>query len=176
MLATSKQPLGPTVLRFAGIVQGLVALPCMIQLACSTYLYWSHCHDSWYFFTTHLLAASACLGIIFVASVQWKALTTPLQTLKLEAIKAAFAEALFLWVNFTHSYHVKRYIATGLATVVLFWAPLYYAYLAVKDEKRNEILKENETLHFGNNRRSEYTDGPLYADAPEKTPLLQSRV
>lgn len=60
-----------------------------------------------------------------------------------------------------------------MAASVLFWAPLYYAYLAYTDEKRNEVLKENERLDFGSNRREIYTDSPLYTDA--KTPLLQSQ-
>lgn len=49
--------------------------------------------------------------------MQWKAETNTFQTLKLEAIKTAFAEILFVWVNVTHSYHPKRYIATGTAVV-----------------------------------------------------------
>ncbi|KAH7382753.1 hypothetical protein DE146DRAFT_240702 [Phaeosphaeria sp. MPI-PUGE-AT-0046c] len=173
MFTTTKQPLGPTVLRFAGVIQGLVALPCMIQLACSTFLYWSHCYDTWFYFTTHLLAASACLGIIFTAAVHWKAETTSFQTLKLEVIKTALAEILFVWVNLTHSWHLKRYIATGLAVVVLFWAPFYYAYVARNDKNSNEVLEDNERLDSGG--RSAYTDSPLYTDAPEKTPLLRSQ-
>lgn len=56
---------------------------------------------------------------------------------------------------------------------VLFWAPLYYAYVAYKEEKRDEVLKENERLDFGGDRRQAYSDSPLYTDA--KTPLMQSQ-
>jgi hypothetical protein len=51
MLTTTKQPLRQTVFRYAGVVQGLVALPCMIQLFCSSWLYFSHPYDIWYWFT-----------------------------------------------------------------------------------------------------------------------------
>lgn len=56
---------------------------------------------------------------------------------------------------------------------VLFWAPLYYAYLEWREEKENEVLKENERLDFSNDRCQTHTDSPLYTDA--KTPLLQSQ-
>jgi hypothetical protein len=51
MESTNKKPLGQTVLRYGGIVQSLVALPCGIQLFCSAWLYFSHPYDVWYYFT-----------------------------------------------------------------------------------------------------------------------------
>jgi hypothetical protein len=51
MFTTRRQPLDQVVLRYAGFVQGLVALPCMVQLISSTYLYWFHQYDVWYWFT-----------------------------------------------------------------------------------------------------------------------------
>lgn len=51
MFTTTKQPLGPTVLRFAGSVQSLVAIPCMLYLAGRAYMYWSHPYDVWFYFT-----------------------------------------------------------------------------------------------------------------------------
>jgi hypothetical protein len=51
--------------------------------------------------STYTLAASACGGIIFTVTVQWKALTTSYQTWWLELTKSVLATGLFIWLNFT---------------------------------------------------------------------------
>jgi len=44
-------PFNQALLRTAGIVQAIVALPCTLYLAGSAYNYFSNCYDEWYYFT-----------------------------------------------------------------------------------------------------------------------------
>jgi hypothetical protein len=47
----TNRPLGQAMLRTAGIVQALVALPCALYLTGSAWNYFGHCYDEWYLFT-----------------------------------------------------------------------------------------------------------------------------
>ncbi|KAF2824563.1 hypothetical protein CC86DRAFT_296487 [Ophiobolus disseminans] len=140
MTHPSNRPLGQAILRTAGIVQALVALPCTLYLAGSAYNYFSHRFDLWYYFTTRVLAGSVTGGIVFVAAVQQRAATTSRQAFVLEAVKASLATAIFVWVNTEFSWDLKRLIVTGLAVVVLFYAPLGYAWATSKEAEREGRL------------------------------------
>ncbi|KAH3923400.1 hypothetical protein HBI56_146170 [Parastagonospora nodorum] len=149
MFTTTKQPLDRTVLRYAGLVQGLVALPCMIQLVCSASLVPSRNLVLFH----HLYS---CRGSIF-------------QVRRLEIVESVLATGLFIWLNFSWAIgtperpfghiNLKRLIFSGLGVVVLFYGPLAHADAAWKDDERSK------DLDFEGDGRTVYTD------APEKAPL-----
>ena len=64
MLHPTPHPLNRALLRTAGIVQAIVALPCTLYLAGSAYNYFNNCYDEWYYFTYALSAHSPQIPLI----------------------------------------------------------------------------------------------------------------
>jgi hypothetical protein len=56
-------------------------------------------------------------GIVYVAAVQQRTMTSSYQAFVLEAIKAVLATLMFVWVNTQFEWNLKRVIVTGLAIV-----------------------------------------------------------
>ncbi|KAH3915722.1 hypothetical protein HBH56_078680 [Parastagonospora nodorum] len=133
MFTTTKQPLDRTVLRYAGLVQGLVALPCMIQLVCSASLVPSRNLVLFHVRRLEIVESVLATGLFIWLNFSW-AIGTP--------------ERPFGHIN------LKRLIFSGLGVVVLFYGPLAHADAAWKDDERSK------DLDFEGDGRTVYTDAP----------------
>ncbi|KAH3983273.1 hypothetical protein HBH64_243240 [Parastagonospora nodorum] len=133
MFTTTKQPLDRTVLRYAGLVQGLVALPCMIQLVCSASLVPSRNLVLFHVRRLEIVESVLATGLFIWLNFSW-AIGTPERPLG--------------------HINLKRLIFSGLGVVVLFYGPLAHADAAWKDDERSK------DLDFEGDGRTVYTDAP----------------